>query len=326
MSKRDNKAQVGATAANRIDLSGINDGKSPNQPATPSQPPQAGSGRNGGCTTWSQCENNSAERNGQPGTPGAPGVVPGRATDGDNGSNGTIYVRDLLAPIEAYSTGRRGGTGAQGGNGGQGGMGGNGGSGGRCCSNGSGGAGGKGGTGGKGGPGGNGGNGGTITVLYTNANGFNVTGSVSGGRKGPGGGPGSPGTGGAGGNNGGSGTANTGPVGDSGSQGVDGSDGTDGNIIFKVSPPVLTLTAITPNSGPAAGGTPFTLTGSNFLADNSGRPLTTVQFGSANAVDLVFVSDSQLTGKTPPGSGSATVLAGNPDGSFAVLPTTFTYT
>jgi hypothetical protein len=325
MSKSDIKTQGTAPAANRIDLSGAKDGQTPSQPATPSTPPQAGNGRNGGCTTWSKCENDSSDRDGKPGQPGTAGVLPGRATDGDNGSNGTIYVRDLLAPIEAYSMGRRGGTGAQGGNGGQGGKGGNGGSGGNCCSNGSGGVGGKGGAGGQGGPGGNGGKGGIITVLYTNANGFNVTGSIAGGRKGPGGGPGSPGVGGPGGSNGGSGTANAGAVGDSGKQGVDGSDGADGHIIFKVSPPVLTLTAITPNSGPAAGGTPFTLTGSNFLADSSGRPLTTVQFGTANAVDLVFVSDSQLTGKTPPGTGSATVLAGNPDGSFAVLPTTFTY-
>ncbi|RKH35297.1 IPT/TIG domain-containing protein, partial [Corallococcus llansteffanensis] len=183
-----------------------------------------------------------------------------------------------------------------------------------------------GGTGGKGGQGGNGGNGGSITVLYTNANGFNVTGSVSGGRKGPGGGPGSPGVGGPGGSNGGSGSAGAGGVGDAGSLGSDGTDGTDGALVFKVSPPVLTLSAITPNNGPAAGGTAFTLTGSNFVADGTGKPLTTVQFGSANAVGLVFVSDTQLTGTTPPGSGATTVLAGNPDGSFAVLPTNFTYT
>lgn len=325
MSKSDSKAQV--AAANRIDLSGAKDGVTPNKPGTPSQPPQAGNGKDGGCTTWSQCENSDADRNGNPGKEGAEGVKPGTATGGDHGSNGTIYVRDLLAPIEAFSMGKRGGTGAQGGDGGQGGQGGNGGSGGRCCSNGSGGVGGKGGKGGTGGQGGNGGNGGTITVLYTNANGFNVTGSVSGGRRGPGGGPGAQGVGGPGGKNGGSGTADTGSVGESGSLGAEGQDGTDGKIIFKVSPPIITLTAISPNSGPAAGGTAFTLTGSNFLADGSGRPLTTVQFGSANAVDLTFVSDTQLSGKTPPGTkGSATVVAGNPDGSYAILPSNFTYT
>ena len=63
-----------------------------------------------------------------------------------------------------------------------------------------------------------------------------------------------------------------------------------------------TVSSVSPNSGPAAGGTTVTITGANFAAG------ATVTFGGAAATNVVVVSGTQITATTPAGSaGAATV-------------------
>jgi hypothetical protein len=86
---------------------------------------------------------------------------------------------------------------------------------------------------------------------------------------------------------------------------------------YGVLPP--TLTAVSPTSGPATGGTAMTLSGSNFT---SGARVT---FGGAAATNVV-VSATQITANTPAHvPGSVEVLVTNPDGQSASLPSGFTF-
>ncbi|HTO76318.1 MAG TPA: IPT/TIG domain-containing protein [Thermoanaerobaculia bacterium] len=58
-------------------------------------------------------------------------------------------------------------------------------------------------------------------------------------------------------------------------------------------PPTPTVTSISPTSGPAAGGTAVTITGTNFAAG------ATVKFGTVAATNVVFVSATSITCKAP---------------------------
>ena len=60
--------------------------------------------------------------------------------------------------------------------------------------------------------------------------------------------------------------------------------------------------SVSPNSGPAAGGTAVTITGTNFAAG------ATVTFGAAAASNVVVVSGTQITATTPAGSAGAVTL------------------
>jgi hypothetical protein len=62
-------------------------------------------------------------------------------------------------------------------------------------------------------------------------------------------------------------------------------------------PGALMVTGVSPNSGPSAGGTAVTLTGSGFTG------ATAVHFGPNSGTGLVVNSDTQLTVTSPPGSG-----------------------
>ena len=61
--------------------------------------------------------------------------------------------------------------------------------------------------------------------------------------------------------------------------------------------PKPTVTSISPTSGPITGGTGITITGENFVDG------ATVRIGGVAATDVVFVSATQITAKTPQGSG-----------------------
>ena len=58
----------------------------------------------------------------------------------------------------------------------------------------------------------------------------------------------------------------------------------------------VTIGAVTPSVGPAAGGTPVTIAGRGFLAG------AVVSFGGIAAVDVVIVSDTSITATTPAGA------------------------
>jgi hypothetical protein len=81
----------------------------------------------------------------------------------------------------------------------------------------------------------------------------------------------------------------------------------------------VTLSTVSPTSGPTTGGTGVTLTGLNFTSG------ATVTFGGAAATN-VTVSATQITASTPPhAQGSVNVVVTNPDGQSATLGSGFTY-
>jgi hypothetical protein len=84
--------------------------------------------------------------------------------------------------------------------------------------------------------------------------------------------------------------------------------------------PAPTVTSITPNSGTTKGGTPVTITGTNFLTG------ATVRVGGGTATGVTVVSSTSITANTPPHSaGPGTVVVVNTDGQGASLANGFTY-
>ncbi len=74
------------------------------------------------------------------------------------------------------------------------------------------------------------------------------------------------------------------------------------------------ITAVAPNNGPAAGGTPVTIAGSGFLAGS------TVDFGTASATSVSVLSPTAITATSPPGSGTVDVRVLDLNGSSAAIP------
>ena len=80
-----------------------------------------------------------------------------------------------------------------------------------------------------------------------------------------------------------------------------------------------TVTAVSPSSGPTAGGTSVTITGTNFTG------ATGITIGGAAATSVVVVSNTSITAVTPAGAaGTASVVVTTPGGSNAAN-TLFTY-
>ena len=79
------------------------------------------------------------------------------------------------------------------------------------------------------------------------------------------------------------------------------------------------VSSVSPNAGPASGGTAVTVSGSQFQAG------ATVTFGPTAATNVQFLSSSTLLATTPAGSGTVNVTVTNPDGTSATLPGGFTY-
>ncbi len=81
-----------------------------------------------------------------------------------------------------------------------------------------------------------------------------------------------------------------------------------------------TVTSVSPNNGPVAGGTAVTITGTNFASG------ATVTFGSAAATSVAVVNSTTITAKTPAGSaGAVTVTVTNSGGLSGNLASGFTY-
>lgn len=76
-----------------------------------------------------------------------------------------------------------------------------------------------------------------------------------------------------------------------------------------------TVTAISPNNGPAAGGTSVAITGAGFIAGS------TVKFGSTSASGVVVHSSTSITATSPSGSGMVDVAVTNTNGTSASTPT-----
>jgi hypothetical protein len=81
-----------------------------------------------------------------------------------------------------------------------------------------------------------------------------------------------------------------------------------------------TITDITPVSGSTAGGTPITITGTEFMTG------ATVTVGGAPATDIVVASSTSITAVTPPGTaGAQDVVVTNTDGGTVTSTGGFTY-
>jgi phosphatidylserine/phosphatidylglycerophosphate/cardiolipin synthase-like enzyme len=81
-----------------------------------------------------------------------------------------------------------------------------------------------------------------------------------------------------------------------------------------------TISSISPGTGPSAGGTSVTITGTNFA------PGATVSFGFAAASKIVVVNSTTITATTPPHvGGSASVTVINPSGTSGSLAAGFVY-
>ncbi|HKW73567.1 MAG TPA: IPT/TIG domain-containing protein [Candidatus Dormibacteraeota bacterium] len=81
-----------------------------------------------------------------------------------------------------------------------------------------------------------------------------------------------------------------------------GTSATSSADVYSYGPtPAPTVASVVPNSGPAAGGTSVTITGTNFIS------VTSVQFGSAAATGVIVNSGSSITATSPAGSGTVDV-------------------
>jgi hypothetical protein len=92
-------------------------------------------------------------------------------------------------------------------------------------------------------------------------------------------------------------------------------------LTLTVVPPAPTVSSISPTSGPAAGGTNVTITGTGFTG------ATGVSFGGAAASNIIVDSDTQITATSPAGSGTVDVTVTTPNGTSATGGADqFTYT
>jgi hypothetical protein len=80
-----------------------------------------------------------------------------------------------------------------------------------------------------------------------------------------------------------------------------------------------TITAVAPDSGPATGGTPVTITGTNFKAG------AIVKFGDNEATGVVVASANSLTCTTPPGAVGPVAVKVTTDGGSATRENAYTY-
>ncbi|HWD55716.1 MAG TPA: choice-of-anchor P family protein [Acidimicrobiales bacterium] len=92
---------------------------------------------------------------------------------------------------------------------------------------------------------------------------------------------------------------------------------------YELAPTIASVNGIVPNEGPEAGGTPVTITGTNFVALDG---TTAVHFGTALATNVVVVSTTEITAVSPPGTGVVDVTVSDAGGvSNNNPPVTFTY-
>jgi hypothetical protein len=84
--------------------------------------------------------------------------------------------------------------------------------------------------------------------------------------------------------------------------------------------PVPTVTNVSPNSGSTKGGTPVTITGTNFASG------ATVTFGGTAATNVVVVNSTKITATTPAHAAGAVTVTVTVNGQSGSLVNGFTYT
>jgi hypothetical protein len=99
-----------------------------------------------------------------------------------------------------------------------------------------------------------------------------------------------------------------------------GSGSLAGGFSYIAAPSAPSVTGVSPNSGPAAGGTAVTITGTNFAAG------ATVQFGANPAASVNVASATSITAIAPPGNaGTVNITVANTGGLSGTLTNAFTY-
>ncbi|WP_229797587.1 putative Ig domain-containing protein [Jeongeupia chitinilytica] len=78
---------------------------------------------------------------------------------------------------------------------------------------------------------------------------------------------------------------------------------------FTYTAPVPTVSSVSPNSGPTAGGTSVTISGTGF------NGATAVKFGATNAGSVSVNSDTSITATSPAGSGTVDITVTTPGGT-----------
>ncbi len=100
----------------------------------------------------------------------------------------------------------------------------------------------------------------------------------------------------------------------------DGLGGTNGTGFTYKANAAPTISAAAPATGPLAGNTSVTITGTNF------QPGATVRFGNGYSQQTTVAGTTGILALTPPAlAGVAPIVVTNPDGQSAVLSTGFTY-
>jgi hypothetical protein len=84
-----------------------------------------------------------------------------------------------------------------------------------------------------------------------------------------------------------------------------------------------TVTAASPSSGPAAGGTSVTLTGTGFVSPGAQFSVSYITFGTARATGVVVASALSLLCVSPAGSGTTSIYVTTPGGTVT-FPWTYT--
>ena len=105
------------------------------------------------------------------------------------------------------------------------------------------------------------------------------------------------------------------PAGSAGAQDVrvttpGGTSATSSADRFTFVPPP-TVTGVSPSSGPAAGGTSVTITGTDFTGASA------VHFGASQAASFSVINTTQITATSPAGAGTADVTVTTPSGTSA---------
>lgn len=94
-----------------------------------------------------------------------------------------------------------------------------------------------------------------------------------------------------------------------------------GLVLDFIPPSPPTLISISPQFGPAVGGNTVTIIGTNFISSN-----TQVFFGTTPGINVVIVSDTEITVTAPPGMGTVNVTVTTLFGTTPIVPADqFTY-
>ena len=91
---------------------------------------------------------------------------------------------------------------------------------------------------------------------------------------------------------------------------------TPAGIVLAVAP---TVTSVSPNSGPTAGGTSVTITGTNLTG------ATSVTFGGASATNVVVTNSTTITAKTPAHAAGAVTVTVTTSGGTGSKTSAYTY-